>query len=449
MIRKKLTDDEWEFIAKRVKNYEEEIPKAKKFIQYHNVKNRKFFTPSVKANINFSSSKTFKNNTKNKLNNFKKYQKFLHFSQAHNKREGQECEYFLPKMQRERNENQAILQNELKPFYKLSHSFLNPYEYSLKDIDAHIRQDYKNFHKRAMPYNAKPLTEAIMNLEGQHTAQDIEKALKSLDLPLKPLHISIHRDEGHKDNKTGKIIKNYHAHITFLNYDFKTHRTQLRTIHKAEFSKFKEKLAKALNMDFNEKSPNPRHLNRYQLEHRTQESGKTMLKEIRKLELEKFKSDLVQEFKKESLFKSVFKGKERILKEFQKQVKEFETIQELRQNNQKLDRILKEKFFKITKDNLEECLSYCNEKSYIHRQDYEHYFKPKPQEQERQKEAKKPQSEYIRGDNDIITEKQKEAMREQVKNLTQNKGQEYFINKLKSFKNTQDNTKVLKNDLER
>ncbi len=345
-FKKKLEEDEWNFIAKRVKNFKNVSNKIKKFDELNFIRNGKFYTPATKANINFSSSKKFKNTSA------KKYKIFLKNAKEHNERQGKECEYFLPKNKREQNEHKQIYNEQ-------SFKILNS-DYDLVEIDKKIREDYKAYHKRSMPYNAKPLTEAIINLERHHNSTHILEALKKLNLGIEPIHISIHRDEGHKDNKTGKTIKNYHAHIIFLNYDFKTHRTQLRKIHKNEFRNFNQKLASALNMDYNTKSPNPRHLNRYQLEYRTQMQGFNILQEIKKLELEKFKSELVQEYNKENIFKSVFRGYKRTVKEFEEYVKDFQEIQELRSKNENLDNALNQKYNKLTRENIKKCLDYCN-----------------------------------------------------------------------------------------
>lgn len=49
-----------------------------------------------------------------------------------------------------------------------------------------------------------------------------------------PVNLSFHLDEGHVDN--GEVKKNFHAHLSFLNYDFKKHKSVLRTMKNNDFS---------------------------------------------------------------------------------------------------------------------------------------------------------------------------------------------------------------------
>jgi hypothetical protein len=47
---------------------------------------------------------------------------------------------------------------------------------------------------------------------------------------LEPMGWEMHMDEGHKDPKTGKYVMNYHAHLIFYNFDFKTNKAPLREL---------------------------------------------------------------------------------------------------------------------------------------------------------------------------------------------------------------------------
>lgn len=278
-----------------------------------------------KANINFHSQKRNRKGIKNL---------------AHNKREGRECNYFLDSKDREKNE-----------FWEAESNI------NLETFDKKVRDDYLAFHKRKMPYNAKTSSEAIVNLDNRYTSvESILNALDSLNMPMKPLHISIHRDEGRGKNPlTQEIEKNYHAHIVFANYDFNTHRTLQRTIHKNEFRNFSQKLAKALRMEYNKKylkngkvatsSPNPRHLNRYQLEHRTNNNALRAIDLLKEKELEnfrdsyQFKSMIENAQKKEKergfMRNLVSKSSKQIEREL---IKDFKELQDLRINNADLDK---------------------------------------------------------------------------------------------------------------
>ena len=61
----------------------------------------------------------------------------------------------------------------------------------------------------------------IVNLEKHHTLKDLEKVKNYLEVSLdtKVLQIAIHRDEGYIDKDTGKVVKNYHAHIEMMGLD--------------------------------------------------------------------------------------------------------------------------------------------------------------------------------------------------------------------------------------
>ena len=278
-----------------------------------------------KANIHFHSQKRNRKGIKNL---------------THNKREGRECDYFLDLKDREENE-----------FWEAESNI------NLEEFDKKVRDDYMAFHKRKMPYNAKTSSEAIVNLDNRYTSiESILNALDSLNIPMKPLHISIHRDEGRGKNPlTQEIEKNYHAHIVFANYDFNTHRTLQRTIHKNEFRNFSQKLAKALRMEYNKKylgngkkvasSPNPRHLNRYQLEHRTNNNALRAIDLLKEKELEDFKNSYqfksmienTQKKEKERNFvrNLVSKSSKQIEQDL---IKDFQELQDLRVNNANLDK---------------------------------------------------------------------------------------------------------------
>jgi len=47
---------------------------------------------------------------------------------------------------------------------------------------------------------------------------------------LEPMGWEMHMDEGHKDPTTGKYVMNYHAHLIFYNFDFKTNKAPLREL---------------------------------------------------------------------------------------------------------------------------------------------------------------------------------------------------------------------------
>lgn len=85
----------------------------------------------------------------------------------------------------------------------------------------------------------------------------LEQALKQVMLDIQvrygftPIFGAFHGDEGHKNGKTN--LHNFHAHLTFFNFDFEKERSVLRTIQKGEWSKMQDVAALAFekhNLDF-------------------------------------------------------------------------------------------------------------------------------------------------------------------------------------------------------
>lgn len=93
----------------------------------------------------------------------------------------------------------------------------------LKKLLTQIKTDYQRhaYRGRKMPTNATPIREGVANLEEHHTLADVEKMAQKIaqKMGVEILSISVHRDEG-KDAEN----LNYHAHILFNYYDFKTHK---------------------------------------------------------------------------------------------------------------------------------------------------------------------------------------------------------------------------------
>jgi hypothetical protein len=58
-----------------------------------------------------------------------------------------------------------------------------------------------------------------------------------LEFGFEPLGIDIHMDEGHIDSTTGKLIRNIHAHVQFMNYDFSNKLAPLRHMMKKGLDK--------------------------------------------------------------------------------------------------------------------------------------------------------------------------------------------------------------------
>ena len=146
----------------------------------------------------------------------------------------------------------AIIHNEriFDVAYALKNDDVNEYHRiaSISETRKAIYEDYKLNHGRKLNTKATPIREAVVNLNENHTMEDLKKLSEMLDkdYQMKVLHIAIHRDEGHID-KTGEEKINYHAHIVFSNYDFDKHITIKRD--KDVMRKLQTDVANCLGME--------------------------------------------------------------------------------------------------------------------------------------------------------------------------------------------------------
>ncbi|EAH5853955.1 hypothetical protein NI012_001284 [Campylobacter jejuni] len=263
-----MTKAEWEELKFRVKKVGDN-PQFKKSIDKISGRNSK-----LKGNLHFGTKKNY-----SKANLKKGFSGWL----QHNERENEkDLNYLLPENEREPNEYTQLSDNIIQT---LKDKNLEPtQENYLKDYEKIIKDDYFNHHKRKMPKNSQPFIEAVLNLEKHHTIKDIKEAFKKADFPFQAVHIAIHRDEGHKNELTGQTLKNYHAHIILRNYDFKTHRTILRSFSKLEFKEMQRKVIKNLGMEINKDKKERKHLSRYQLQYRKEKQAEKLLKDLREYE---------------------------------------------------------------------------------------------------------------------------------------------------------------------
>ena len=151
----------------------------------------------------------------------------------------------------------AIIHNEriFDVAYAIKKDDVNEYHRfaSISETRKAIYEDYKLHHGRKLNTKATPIREAVVNLNENHTMEDLKKLSEMLDkdYQMKVLHIAIHRDEGHID-KTGEEKINYHAHIVFSNYDFDKHITIKRD--KDVMRKLQTDVANCLGMERGEEN---------------------------------------------------------------------------------------------------------------------------------------------------------------------------------------------------
>ncbi len=181
------------------------------------------------------------------------------------------------------------------------------YGVSMQDLrifESRAREDYFKAHSQRMQKKAQVIKESIVNLNANHTMQDVKALTQAFykEFGLKTLHIAIHRDEGHFNKLTGEKQYNYHAHIMFANYDFKTHRSVFRKFTKKDLSRMQDLNAQILGMQRGKKNSRA-HINRYQIDYKAKkelENIKTLATEIRQ-DLQRYKS---KEFNAKEILKT-------------------------------------------------------------------------------------------------------------------------------------------------
>jgi len=108
------------------------------------------------------------------------------------------------------------------------------------------------------------LWEAVINLNKNHTMEDVKRAVKKIEeeTGFTAVQIAIHRDEGHI-NERGVVQYNFHAHVTFFTLDRKTGEQlyrkklterqekegRLKPMNRNRLSKLQDIVAESLNME--------------------------------------------------------------------------------------------------------------------------------------------------------------------------------------------------------
>jgi hypothetical protein len=123
---------------------------------------------------------------------------------------------------------QSLLHNcrVITPEYTVESASENEYDCTADEavatfyeLAAEARENYMNRTKQKIQTSSKRLVwEAVLTINEHHTLKDIKKLAKEFEKRFgwRPIHISIHKDEGHISKENGKTIINYHAHILFF-----------------------------------------------------------------------------------------------------------------------------------------------------------------------------------------------------------------------------------------
>jgi hypothetical protein len=162
---------------------------------------------------------------------------------AHNDRTEKEPAYLLPVEHRLENECDR---SALEAQKMLEDLFENAKENYQKTYGQKFQTKFENVH-----------WEAVINLNKEHTIKDVERLVREIEKEtgFTAVQISIHRDEGRINEKTGHPIHNLHAHVNFFTLDPKTgQQLYRRSISNSE----REKIRKEHDIPDGEKIP--RHL---------------------------------------------------------------------------------------------------------------------------------------------------------------------------------------------
>jgi len=114
----------------------------------------------------------------------------------------------------------------ITPEYAVESSSKNEYDCTPDEavsifyrLAAEAKQNYLKRTKQKIQTSKKRLVwEGVIVITKHHTMKDLKKLAKEFEKRFgwQPIHISIHRDEGHISKEDGKTIINYHAHILFF-----------------------------------------------------------------------------------------------------------------------------------------------------------------------------------------------------------------------------------------
>lgn len=125
----------------------------------------------------------------------------------------------------------------------------------LEDLFENAKENYsKTYGQKFQTKFENAHWEAVINLNKEHTIKDVERLVREIEKEtgFTAVQISIHRDEGRLNEKTGHPIYNLHAHVNFSTLDKETGRQLYRrSISNSE----REKIRKENGIPDGEKIP--------------------------------------------------------------------------------------------------------------------------------------------------------------------------------------------------
>lgn len=133
------------------------------------------------------------------------------------------------------------------------------FDKKLSEVRKEIDDLYQAKVGQKMQKKAAPLREGVFLFEEKHTNDDIINAVKAIEkrFKIKPIQLSIHRDEGHYEKHTNVWKPNLHAHVVFDFQDKETGKTI--KLNRQDLSEMQTLLAHMLQMERG-KSSSKKHL---------------------------------------------------------------------------------------------------------------------------------------------------------------------------------------------
>lgn len=113
-----------------------------------------------------------------------------------------------------------------------------------------IEENYQKSTGQKMQKKATPIREGVVNLNPEHTMQDLFRLKEELEkkLGIKTIQIHIHRDEGHYRSKASSENwkPNFHAHMVF---DWTDEKGKSLRLNRNHMSKIQDIVAETLSME--------------------------------------------------------------------------------------------------------------------------------------------------------------------------------------------------------
>lgn len=117
-----------------------------------------------------------------------------------------------------------------------------------------VRKDYRRMVEAVVVLSDDRMRELISEKGWKNTRESVSEAMDKLtraisdEHGLVPVDWHFHTDEGHRD-ANGRFVRNWHAHISFYNYNFENGKSPLVKMSKCRY--FKDESTGDLKRDFN------------------------------------------------------------------------------------------------------------------------------------------------------------------------------------------------------